>query len=598
MRLAFETPKPLLAGVACTALLLFSPSLVRSEEVPSIPSGAAAMLPSSVVALVEVPSLADSIETIMQYPLRERLLGSPAYAAMVKSEPFKRVQMGVAAFEGSMQQPWREALQTLTDGGLTIALAPENGGSMAVLMHSSEPQALERLQEFILGLQLLSGKSTHSASYRELTVHDVANGARMVLFDNWLLVANKPHFGKAIIDQYLDRDAATLQETPRFAQARQQLQLSSSGGPSAWAYLDVETIRSSGLAKQLFRERLDNFFGELVIGGVLANLRQTPFATVAVDIERSGVRLQATTPHDRQWEAPREYFFGEDGSAAAPPLLQVEERLFAVSSHRDLSQMWLRSGDLLGDKVLEQMAQADTQLTTFFSGHDFGEDILGAMEPGIQLVGKVQAYADDAPVPAVKLPAFALQFRMKDAERTRADLRRVFQSFVGFLNITGAQNGQPPLDLGMESVGAAQLYTATYVPNRDLVDRQHAPVYFNFLPTVAFVGDHLILSSTTALARELCRLDTSTTSAGNAEQGTANTLASVDAESVRRVLEINRTHLVANNMLEKGHSQEAADAEIGLLLEVIDYFDDANFSLDVTDHQMQMNLEIDVDAGN
>lgn len=596
MRLASGAPRTLLTGVACAALLAFNPGLVRSDDVPSVSAGAATLLPSNVIALAEFPRLGDSIETIMEHPLRERLMGMPAYAAVMKSEPSKRLQMGIATFEGSMQQPWRKAVQTLTDGGLTIALSPENDGSVAILLSSSDPQALERLQEFVLGLQLLSGKSAKQASYRELTVHDVADGAKMVVFDNWMLLVNKPQFGKAIIDQYLDHGRTSLQENPRFVQAQQQLQLSATDQPAAWAFLDVETIRSAGLAKELFKERVDNYFGELVFGGVLANIRQTPFATLKLDLDPSGVALHATTPHDRQWEAPREYFFGEESAAAAPALLQVDERLFAVSTHRDLSQMWLRSGDFLGDKVLEQMAQADTQLTTFFSGLDFGEDILGAVEPGIQLVGKVQAYADGAPVPAVKFPAFAVQFRMKDPESTRSELRRVFQSFVGFLNITGAQNGQSPLDLGMESVGSAQLYTATYVPNRDLVDRQQAPVFFNFSPTVAFVGDHFILSSTTALARELCGVDDK--SIATAESGTANTLASVDAEIGRRALEANRTHLVASNMLEKGHSKEAADAEIGLLLEIIDYFDDANFSLDVTDQQMQMNLKVDVDTNN
>lgn len=592
MRLDSGASKTLFSGVACAALIALNAGLVRSEDVPSVTARAATLLPSSVIALAEIPRFGDSIETIMEHPLRERLVGMPAYAAIMKTEPFKRLQMAIAAFEGSMQQPWQKAMQTLTDGGLTVALSPENDGSVAILLNSSDPRALERLQEFVLGLQLLSGKSAKQASYRDLTVHDVADGAKMVIFDNWMLLVNKPQFGKAIIDQYLDHDRTTLQESPRFAQA-QRLQLSTAAQPAAWAYLDVETIRKSGLAKEFFKERLDNYFGELVLGGILANVRQTPFATLELALDPSGVALHATTPHDRQWETPREYFFGEQSAAAAPALLQVEERLFAVSTHRDLSQMWLRSGDLLGDKVLEQMAQADTQLTTFFSGLDFGEDILGAVEPGIQLVGKVQAYADDAPVPAVKFPAFALQFRMKDPEGTRPELRRVFQSFVGFLNITGAQNGQPPLDLGMESVGSAQLYTATYVPNRDLVDRQQAPVFFNFSPTVAFAGDHFLLSSTTALARELCRVDDK--SSETAESGTANTRASVDAKIGCHALEVNRTHLVASNMLEKGHSKEAAEGEIGLLLEIIDYFDNANLSLDVTDQHMQMNLKIAVE---
>ncbi len=586
-----------LAATACTALLCVGAGLVRAEGIPVAPP-AAALLPSSVVALAEFPRLGDSVETIMQHPLRQRLLDTPAAAAILKSPPYKRFQMGVAAFEGSMQQPWQEAVRTLTAGGLTIAVAPDNGGSVAILIQSTEPRALEQLQEFILGLQVLAGKPSHQSSYRELTVHDVADGAKLVVFDKWLLLVNKPQFGKAIIDQYLDQDQAALQANPRFVQAQKQLQSSATTAPAAWAYIDVEAIRSAGLAKHIFRERLDNYFAELVFGGVLSNIRQTPFATAVLDVKTEGVRLQATTLHSRQWESPREYFFGETGTAVAPPLLQVDERLFAVSTYRDLSQMWLRSSDLLGDKALEQMAQADTQLTTFFSGLDFGEDILGAMQPGIQLVGKVQSYSDDAPVPAVKFPSFALQFRMKDAEGKRSELRRVFQSFVGFLNVTGAQNGQPPLDLGTESVGAAQLYTATYVPNRNLADRQQAPLYFNFSPTVAFVGDHFILSSTTALARELCRLETSPTEESSPTETpsaqAANTLATVDAQVGRLALEANRTQLVANNMLEKGHDQPAAEAEIDLLLGLIGYFNSANFSLDVTDQQLQLNLQIDV----
>ena len=603
--------KNLLAGTACTALLCVGSGLVRAEDAP-VPPPAAALLPSSVVALAEFPSLGDSVETIMQHPLRQRFLHTPAAAALLKSPPYKRFQMGVAAFEGSMQRPWQEAVRTLTDGGLTIALAPDHGGSVAILVQSSDPRALEQLQEFVLGLQLLAGKPSHQSSYRELTVHDVADGAKLVVFDKWLLLVNKPQFGKAIIDQYLDHDQAALHANPRFVEAQQQLQLSATTAPAAWAYIDVEAIRSAGLAKQIFRERLDNYFAELVFGGVLSNIRQTPFATAVLDLKTEGVRLQATTLHSRQWESPREYFFGETGTAVAPPLLQVDERLFALSTYRDLSQMWLRSSDLLGDKALEQMAQADTQLTTFFSGLDFGEDILGAMQPGIQLVGKVQAYSDNAPVPAVKFPSFALQFRMKDAEGKRSELRRVFQSFVGFLNVTGAQSGQPPLDLGTESVGTAQLYTATYVPNRNLADRQQAPIYFNFSPTVAFVGDHFILSSTTALARELCRLETSATETSATETSAtetsatetsatetsatraANTLATVDAHVGRLALEANRTQLVANNMLEKGHDQPTAEAEIDLLLGLVGYFNSANFSLDVTDQQLQLSLQIDV----
>ena len=71
-------------------------------------------------------------------------------------------------------------------------------------------------------------------------------------------------------------------------------------------------------------------------------------------------------------------------------------------------------------------------------------------------------------------------------------------------------------------------------------------------------------------------------------------MATVDAHVGRLALEANRTQLVANNMLEKGHDQPTAEAEIDLLLGLVGYFNSANFSLDVTDQQLQLSLQIDV----
>ena len=47
------------------------------------------------------------------------------------------------------------------------------------------------------------------------------------------------------------------------------------------------------------------------------------------------------------------------------------------------------------------------------------------------------------------------------------ELRRTFQSLIGFLNIVGAMNGQPQLDLDMEKSEAAQFVTASYLPDPD-----------------------------------------------------------------------------------------------------------------------------------
>ena len=359
------------------------------------------------------------------------------------------------------------------------------------------------------------------------------------------------------------------------------------------AYVDIEQLRNSGIAKNVYNERVDNFGVELLVGGVLANLRHTDHATATIDLEQGGLSLRVSTPHQRDWEPPREYFFGSPELSVAPNMLNVRDRLFAVSAHRDISQMWMRCGDLLTDKANDQLAVADTQLTTFFAGRGFGEDILGSLESDVQIVGKVPNFADVLPQPIIKLPALAMEFRMKNPKETQPELRRVFQAFVGFLTITGAMNGQPQLDLGMEKEGEAQLVTATFVPKHDQRQSREAPIQFNFSPTLAFSGKRVVLSSSTKLARELLGLD-GAVQVANDNASHSNTVANLDATTLQKILQINKPQLVANNMLEKGNSKEAAEAEIGLLLDLVGFFRQARLNLDVKDSQLTLAAYLDV----
>jgi hypothetical protein len=181
---------------------------------------------------------------------------------------------------------------------------------------------------------------------------------------------------------------------------------------------------------------------------------------------------------------------------------------------------------------------------------------------------------------------------MKDPSETQPELRRIFQSFVGFLNVVGAMNGQPQLDLGMESAGDAQLVTATYIAERDARESLSAPINFNFSPTIAFVAERVILASSTELARELA-----TTNDESAEKQPLNTEVLVEAKTLQRILQDNQEQLVANNMLEKGHDKGAAEGEIGLLLELVSFVDRPRLSLEVTDNQMQLSVDLSLDVG-
>ena len=112
----------------------------------------------------------------------------------------------------------------------------------------------------------------------------------------------------------------------------------------------------------------------------------------------------------------------------------------------------------------------------------------------MQLVVARQSFEQDGPQPAIKLPAFAAVFKLNDPEMMRAELGRTFQSLIGFLNVIGAMNGQPQLDLDIDKQGEWQVVAASYIPEQD-ANLSRLPINFNFSPTLAFTADDVILSS-------------------------------------------------------------------------------------------------------
>ncbi|MFV1968509.1 MAG: hypothetical protein ACC628_24060, partial [Pirellulaceae bacterium] len=304
-------------------------------------------------------------------------------------------------------------------------------------------------------------------------------------------------------------------------------------------------------------------------------------------------RLEIAAPHDAAWVSePRQYYFGPGGTGTAPPLLSAKNRVFALSTYRDMAAMWLQAGDLMDEKANEGISKADSHLSTLFAGKDFGEDILGAIQPEMQLVVARQNFAQAELRPAMKLPSFALAVELRDPDAMRAELRRTFQSLIGFLNVLGAQQGQPQLDLGNEKLDEGEIITATYIPLQDESNLERLPINFNFSPSIAFVGGRAIVSSTKELARELAGLD-----AGQNGDGQQNTAAMVDFPVLRDILNDNRGPLVAQNMLKEGHSQDEAESEIDTLLTLIGFLNNANAALQFStdDDALKLALEVNLE---
>ena len=142
----------------------------------------------------------------------------------------------------------------------------------------------------------------------------------------------------------------------------------------------------------------------------------------------------------------------------------------------------------------------------------------------------------------------------------QGELRRIFQSLIGFLNIIGASKAQPQLDLDMDKGDGFQLITSEYVPAVEDRDSREARINYNFSPSIAFVGDRFILASTKELATQRRPVsDGSDAGSLNDQPWTTNSQVSANVAVLRQVLADNRAQLIAQNMLEKGHADEDAE---------------------------------------
>ncbi len=553
---------------------------------------ASQLLPDSTVAFVEISKPAEILSTLIDHPLSKHIKGLEAYQTATSTEGYQKLVEGIDFFENQIGAKWRPAVDDLLAQGVSFAFDAATNGSV-LLMRAKDTASMENFRVRLLELtRLQGGQSGKPVDYRGTSIYRLGKGGAAVVRE-WLIVTNEGDLGKMVLDRLIDLkpDAAnepvpgTLSSQANYATAY----ATRDAGSDLWAFANVEAVRNAGAGKKALEGKAENPLAEVLFGGIQSTLLHSPFVTANVDVAPSGLTMRLSTPWQADWiPEERTYFFGPENSGEAPSLPQVPEPMMTLGVYRDVSQMWLRAGDLFDEQMNDKLAEADSGLTTVFAGRDFGEEILGSFDPQMGVVVTRQDFSNTLPLPAIKLPAFALVMKLRDPDTMRAELRRTFQSAIGFFNIIGAQNGQPQLEMDMEKSGDIDLITSQYLPEKKDRESTSAPIFFNFSPSVGFVGDRFVLASTKSLARQLSDAPLAPDSAG------VNTNLVINAGPINEILNDNREQLISQNMLEEGHSREEAEGAINLLLELVKCFRSAQLELDREGDRLELNAKLNV----
>ena len=573
-------------------------SLSATAEANAEERTAADILPPTTLAFAEIRQPVELLRIIYDHELAGRLMALDSVRAAMEKKAYLDFKALVAIIESQMGLPWRQIVGQATGGGIAIAVDAKTNG-VVILAQATDGATHSKLVETLVKLATVDAKNKGNADpvetsdYRGVNVYAVEN-IKIAAASDWLAVTNNAELGKQVLDRILDRSDDSLAGDAQFANVHGAV----SPSTTVWGYVNTAALREAGVATKLFEDRADNPLAEIILGGILSTLRQTPYVTVDLAVSNRGMRLSASAPHDRAWAGElREYYFGPQGMGAAPPRLLAHDAILSVSAYRDISAMWLRAGDLLDEQANEEVAKADSGLSTLFSGKDFGEDILGSFGPEVRVVVVRQEFAEGQPAPAIKLPAFGLVADLKDPAKMQPELRRTFQNLVGFFNVVGAMNGQPQLELATEKSDSTDLVTASHLSDTDADDPLRLRINYNFSPSIAFANGRFALTTTRTLAHAVATADATREQPGDAQR-VVNTDAVLHFDALREVFADNREQLIAQNMIEEGHSRDEAEQAIGVLLELVAWFDELALRLDTTPSQLQATLELSLNLAN
>lgn len=552
------------------------------------------------VVYVEAPRPARLADRLLEDRFQEALGALPPYARFLKSRPLAKVSEVADALAEKLGTTREQALRDLLGGGLSFAIERDPGQRPRayVAVTPTDAAFLDRLNTALIELARRHAEAQGSPDpvrpleHRGVTAYGVHTGAYAIVRGR-LLIADSPETLKRVLDRVLDglKPGEALADDASWKSSRDRL----GADTMAWSFVRLDRLRAEDPGRFGFRG--ENKPGPtLLFGSWIEAARKADWATAALrwSDERLGAELRLALPPGAYSDAFQGFL--PPRGQGAPAALRPPGTIASLSLWRDLARIWEARADLFPPEVVQKLAKLDGVAGQFFGGRDFGTGVLGALANDWRLVVAAQDFQAMDPVPDLKLPAFALVVGLKPGDDDFAvRLRVAFQSFVGLANIGAAQTKAPPLELGTETVEGVSIATARFLlPKVPRDPKEPVHVRHNLSPAAAHVGEHFVLSSSTALARALVHTLKERNEPAEPARG-ATLAAQADGVALARLVEINRTRLVMQNMLEKGHDKPRAEDDVNTLIGLLRYLDRAR--LVVHDQPDALALELSFALG-
>jgi len=560
------------------AVAVLVPVLALQSAVPQEPlAPITEWIPDSAVAVLEVTDPQAAIDLLLDPKFLDTVTNTDAYQKVTAQPGFKQFVGIIRYLEMRLNVEWQDAVRKLL-GNVTVAAGPN--GAVLVAIDSKDATLLERLHEIFLQFARDDAakdgvpERVTSREYRGVTGWTFNGGKEAhAIIGNRFLLTNKPEWLKAVIDLREDGPAGSLARSPVYQQACAAL-----GDQCARLLLNMEILKQHPPLARRLQQGNQNPMGVLLFDGLVGALEDASYLALGLDVEDYALKLAVRTDgkFDEQSRAAA-FAVPADPEDGALPNVQVPRRIAAVTFYRDLARFYAAKDELFPERT-SGLIFFENMMGIFFTGRHLTNEVLAEAAPYIRLVVAEQQYDPSVGVPTVKIPAFALVFRMKDPERFSLIVEEAWQKALGLVNFTQGQQAKPGLIIDRREHQGVKYTVASY-SLVDVEDRQHLDPRYNFQPTLASVGPWLVMSSAEGLARDLIDALKAEKAAGVKPLAGVSVLAELDGRQLASILQANIEGLIRQNMVEKGNTHEQAEGEIGVLMAIVNALGEASLKV-------------------
>lgn len=521
----------------------------------------------------------------------EFITSLPVYKEQTSNPKFREFLGIVRYLEASLGTDWRTALTTLTGGGITFAICPED--TVILIVEAKDEQMLNQLHEIFLNIAKdearKQGQSDRvvSKKHRDVTAWSFNGEEAHAIIGKRFVLSNRPEGLKAALEQRAGSGGGGLASHPTYRKATSKVK----SGSVATVFADLKLLKQIPDVANVLEEPRKNPLAALAFAGIVESLLNSNWLALGLDIRDDTLVLKPVVdgkPAART--SPSTFALPKDAGDGALPNLKVPRRIAAMTLFRDLHQFYAAKDELFPERT-SGLIFFENMMGIFFSGRDLTSEVLAEARPDLRFVVAEQNYDPAIGTPQVKLPAFAVILRLRHPEQFGEVAEEAWQKALGLINFTRGQEALPGLIID-RPVHDETKFSMAYFSTSQVEDKANLDTRFNIRPSLALPEEYLIFSTTDGLARDL--IDAIKREKDRIVKPLAETHSMLEIEGHRlaSILQANRDVMVRGDMVKKGHSREQSEAGIDMLITIVRLIERINLSIGMHDGLTQAQLEV------